>query len=159
MKIKKCIKAFFLIVGGVVTGAAGMNIFMKKKIDFKNNQDDKYWALFVMMNQWVRIKQKGKNLSEYFEKNEYKKIAIYGMGIVGETLLSELKNSKIEVVYGIDRNAENIVINNILTLDDALPEVDAVVVTAVTSFVEIERTLSQKINSRILSLNDILYEL
>ena len=52
---------------------------------------EKHLALFLMMNQWVKVKQEGKNLSCYFEKNGYKKIAIYGMSYAGETLLEELK--------------------------------------------------------------------
>lgn len=45
-------------------------------------------------------------MKDYFLRNGYKKITIYGMRYVGETLLDELKNSEINVVYGIDKNAD-----------------------------------------------------
>ena len=56
------------------------------------------------MNQWVSNHQKGKSLISYFEKNNYKKIAVYGMNYIGNTLIDELKNSQITVEYGIDKN-------------------------------------------------------
>lgn len=120
---------------------------------------DKHLALFLMMNQWVKVKQEGKNLASYFEKNGYKKIAIYGMSYAGETLVEELNGSSVEVAYGIDKNANSIYADiEIVSMDDCLKEVDAVVVTAITFFAEIEEKLSEKVNCPILSLEDILYE-
>ena len=43
-------------------------------------------------------------------------------------------------------------------MDDLLGDVDAIVVTAVTFFDEIEAALSEKIDSPVISLEDILYE-
>lgn len=56
-----------------------------------------------MMNQWVKVKQEGKNLSQYFEANNYKNIAIYGMSYAGETLEDELKNTNTCVKYSIEK--------------------------------------------------------
>lgn len=120
---------------------------------------DKHLALFLMMNQWVKVKQEGKNLSSYFEKNGYKRIAIYGMSYTGETLVNELKGTGIEVVYAIDRNADSIYTDvDVLCMEDDLEEVDAVVVTAIAFFDEIEEALSAKMDCPILSMEDILYE-
>lgn len=113
-----------------------------------------------MMSQWVKVKQEGKNLSSYLEKNGYKKIAVYGMSYAGEALINELENSDIAVAYGIDRNAGSLYADvDIVSIDDDLEEVDAVVVTAITFFDEIEEKLSQKIDCPIISLEDILYEI
>lgn len=121
---------------------------------------EKHLALFLMMNQWVKVKQEGKNLSTYFSDNDYKKIAIYGMSYAGETLLEELRDSEVEVVYGIDKNADGIYADvDIVSLDDDLENVDAIVVTAITFFDEIEEKLSQKVNCPIISLEDVLYEI
>lgn len=82
------------------------------------------------------------------------------MNYVGETLLSEMAGSKVTVKYGIDKNAERIYQDiDVVLPDDALDDVDAVIVTAVTFFDEIEETLSQKVNCPILSLEDILCEI
>ena len=43
-------------------------------------------------------------------------------------------------------------------MEDELEPVDAVVVTAITFFNEIEQKLSKKLDCEIISLEDILYE-
>lgn len=121
---------------------------------------DKHLSLYLMMNQWVKVKQEGKNLSAYFEKEGYKKIAIYGMSYAGETLVNELKGSGIEVAYGIDRNADSLYADvDVVTMEDELGTVDAIIVTAITFFDEIEEKLSEKIDCPVLSLEDVLYEI
>ena len=120
---------------------------------------DKNRLLFLMMNQWVKVKQDGKNLSSYFMQNGYKKIAIYGMGYVGETLIGELKESGITVAYCIDQRAGLICTDiDIVSLNDYLEQVDAVVVTAIAFFDDIKEKLSKKLDCPIISLEDILYE-
>ena len=85
------------IVGAVV-GAGAVTKAIGGAEGKTQEMSDKHLALFLMMNQWVKVKQEGKNLASYFEKNGYKKIAIYGMSYAGETLLEELKDSEINVV-------------------------------------------------------------
>lgn len=139
------------VVGGVVTTG--------KKTAKVQQMSDKHFELFKMMNEWVRVKQEGKNLSSYFERNGYKKIAIYGMSYAGERLVDELKNSPVTVAYGIDQRADNLYAEvDIVTMDDKLEEVDAIVVTAITFFDEIEEKLVEKIDCPIISLEEILYE-
>ena len=120
---------------------------------------DKHLAMFLLMNRWVKIKQDGKNLSEYFEKNGYKRIAIYGMSYIGETLVNELHDSKTKVVYGIDKEFDTLYCGvDIVSIEDEFESVDAIVVTAISYFDEIEEQLVEKINCPILSLEDIIYE-
>lgn len=156
-------KAFVSIVSALTGAAIGVGVVGKVAAEEKEKtqaMSDKHLDLFLMMNQWVKVKQGGKNLSEYFEKNGYKKIAIYGMNYAGETLLEELKGTKTEVAYGIDKNAEHIFSDvSMFSVEDDLEEVDAVVVTAITFFDEIEEKLSEKMDCPILSLEDILYEI
>lgn len=158
--MKKNIISVLSALGGAVLGAVGANKAIEKRICDKQKMSDKHFALFRMMNQWVRVKQEGKNLSSYLEEKEYKKIAIYGMSYAGETLIEELKGSDIEVAYGIDKNADSIYADvDVLFMGDDLPKVDAVVVTAITFYDEIEEQLSEKLDCPIISLEDILYEL
>lgn len=155
-------KTFVSIVSALAGAAAGASVVKKsaaEETEKARARSDKHLDLFVMMNQWVKVKQKGKNLSEYFIKNGYKKIAIYGMSYAGETLVDELEGTQIEVAYGIDRNADSIYSDlDIVSMEDDLAEVDAVVVTAISFFDEIEKQLSQKIDCPVISLEDILYE-
>lgn len=157
--MKKGIVSALSAVTGAVVGAATVGKTMVEKVEKTRKMSDKHLALFQMMNQWVRVKQEGKNLSEYFERNNYKKIAIYGMSYAGETLVEELRRTKTEVVYGIDRNADSIYSDvDIVSLEDDLTEVDAIIVTAITFFDELEEEISKKADCPIISLEDILYE-
>lgn len=150
------------IVSALAGGIFGVGVVRKiflEKIQQNQTMSDKHLALFLMMNQWVRVKQEGKCLASYFENNGYKKIAVYGMSYVGETLVDELKNTGITVEYGIDKNAELVDADiDIVSIDNQLKKVDAVVVTAITFFDEIEAQLSMKLDCPIISLEDILYE-
>lgn len=161
--MKKGIIGVLSLLTGAAVGAAAGAVSVGKnageKINSRQELADKHLALYLMMNQWVKVKQEGKNLSFYFEKNGYKKIAIYGMNYVGETLLEELKGTGVEVAYAIDKNAERIYADiDVYTPDDDLGQVDAVVVTAITFFDEIEELLSDKTDCPVISLEDVLYE-
>lgn len=155
-------KAGISVLSALIGAAAGAGVVGKTVIGEKEKvkaMSDKHLTLFLMMNQWVKVKQEGKNLSEYFMKNDYKRIAVYGMSYAGKTLVEELKNTEIKVAYGIDRNADYIYSEvDILPVEEELEKVDVVVVTSVTFFDEIEQKLSGKVECPIISLEDILYE-
>lgn len=161
--MKKGIISVVSALTGVAAGAAA-GVFLTGRTlgetaAKEQKMSNKHLALFLMMNQWVLVKQEGKNLASYFEKNNYRKIAVYGMSYAGERLLNELKGSDIEVAYGIDQNADGIYADiKIVTKEDALEPVDAIVVTPVFFFQEIEKDLAGKVDCPILSLEDILYE-
>ncbi len=156
---KGVVAALSALIGAAIgTGAAGKAAQGKYKK--MRDMSDKHLELFLMMMQWVKVKQDGKNLASYFEKNGYKKIAVYGMSYAGETLVDELRNTDITVAYGIDQRSDALYADiNIVSADADLEEVDAVVVTAITFFDEIEEKLSGKVDSPIISLEDILYEI
>lgn len=101
-----------------------------------------------------------KHLASYFEANGYRKIAIYGMSYAGETLLDELKGTGVQVAYAIDRSAGSIYADvDVLPLESELGDVDAVVVTAITYFDEVEEQLGRKLDCPVVSLENILYEM
>lgn len=157
--MKKGVIGVLSLLAGAAGGAIGAGKVTGAKVNDKQKLADKHLALFLMMNQWVKVKQDGKVLASYFEKNGYKKIAIYGMSYAGETLIDELRDTNIQIAYGIDKRAETLYADvDIYTLEDSLEEVDAVVVTAITFFDEIEEKLSEKVTCPIISLEDILYE-
>ena len=147
-----------LAVGAAAGGIAAQTTSSKK---IKNLIDGhaKVHELYMAFDQWLRIRQEGKSLVEYFEKNNFKTVAIYGMKELGERLYDELENSGIEVRYIIDRNADSIYADvDVVTPDDELEPVDVIVVTAIYYFDEIEDMLSEKVDYPVISLEDILYE-
>ena len=157
--MKKGIISALSVLTGAAVGAGAVKKVNDQKLDKERELANRHLALFLLMNQWVKVKQDGKNLASYFEKNGYKRIAVYGMSYVGETLVDELKDTEVEVAYGIDRKEDSLYADvDIVSADDSLEEVDAIVVTAITFFDEIEEMLSEKVKCPILSLEDILFE-
>ena len=157
--MKKGVISVLSVLAGAAAGAGAVGKKAEEKRKAIQALSDKHLSLFIMMKQWVEVKQEGKNLSEYFERSGYKNIAIYGMSYAGETLVNELKNTEISVKYGIDRNSDSIYADvDVVSMDDDLMEVDAIVVTAITFFDEIEEKLAEKVDCPIISLEDILNE-
>ena len=157
--MKKQVLSILSALTGATIGAGAVGKVYMDKLQTVRSYKDKHLALFLMMNQWVKVKQEGKNLSSFFEKKDYRKIAIYGMSYAGKTLVDELKGSGIAVAYAIDRKADSIYADvDVLSMEDEREEVDAVVVTAITFFDEIEGELAEKFDCPIISLEDILYD-
>lgn len=156
-------RVFFMLISaltGAVIGAGAAGKVTVEKTEKAQTLSDKHLSLFLMMNQWVKVKQEGRSLATYFEKNQYKKIAVYGMSYVGKTLLNELKDTGITVAYGIDKKVDAIYTDvEIISVEEPMEDVDAVVVTAITFFDEIEEKLAGKLDCPVISLEDILYEM
>ncbi len=158
--MKKEIVGVLSAAAGAAAGAATVGNYISKELKRQRQLAEKHLALFVMMDRWVEVKQEGKNLAEYFKREGYKTIAIYGMHYAGERLYEELKNTEIEVKYGIDKNAETLYSElDIYHVDADLEKVDAVVVTPIFFFDEISKGLAEKFDCPIISLEDILYEI
>lgn len=114
---------------------------------------------FCILDKWIQVKNRGGSLSIYFEDNLMHRVAIYGLGAIGKNLYEELRRAKIEVCYGIDKNAANIRIDGleIKTLEEELTEVDVVVVTPI-AFYGIEKNIYQKMgnNTNIVAIEDVV---
>lgn len=161
--MKKCLGVILGVIAGAIAGVALTNKVNQNKISDELKKVDKFKGYYNMLLQWIDIKQEGKSLSEYFVRNNYKTIAIYGMGEMGRKLYDELKDSEIEIKYVIDKDSITAYSPvDVKELDDFdgedKVEVDVVVVTATFAFDEIQKEVSEKINCPIISLEDVIYE-
>lgn len=144
---------------GAVASAAMVGKTQDKAMKRKQQLADKHLSIMKVYDEWLKVRQDGRSLVEYFEKRGYKNIAVYGMSYLGESLVRELNGSDVNVLYGIDKNAENIYSSvEIMNLSDHLPEVDLVVVTAVFFFDEVAEELEDRMDCPIISLETIVYE-
>ena len=76
---------------------------------------------------------------------------------LGERLYDELKDTKTEVKYAIDQNAESIYADiDVYLPDDKLPEVDVIVVTATYYYNSILNNIKDKVYCPIVSLDDVI---
>ncbi len=62
-------------------GVAGVGKVLKNKLVHQTETSNKYLALYLMMTQWVRLKQENKSAAQYLERYGYKKIAIYDLPV------------------------------------------------------------------------------
>ncbi len=156
--MKRKVVNIFTLLLGISMGGFFLKKVMNGKVNSWKDSSDKYYSLFLMMNQWVKLHQEGKKISIFFEKKGYHNIAIYGMSYAGETLMHELKNSRVKVQYGIDKNAGKLPLDiKVVYPNENLEEVDVIVVTPIAYYDEIKSELSEKIKCPIVSLEDILY--
>lgn len=157
--MKKIISTVFAAMIGAIGGAAALNKLMSKSTEIKDKNVEKFRGYYNVLNEWMILKQKGKSLENYFLSHDYKTIAIYGVGELGNRLYDELKETSIEIAYAIDKNSsmglEGV---EVVNPDDDLREVDVIVVTTIFAYNEIEELLHAKMTSPIVSLEDVVYE-
>lgn len=118
---------------------------------------------FHIFDKWMKLKNDGKSLQLYFDDNEIQTIAIYGMGALGSRLYDDILELPVEVKYIIDKNASQIretkkeLCNiEIYTCEQELPIVDAIVITPIQFYNEIERDLGNKCDADIISIEDVV---
>lgn len=160
--MKKSTSGVLAGVMGMVIGAVGGAIASGKVsnniIEQNTKKVDKFRSYYEVLNQWLMLKQEGKQLESFFEKNKYQTIAIYGMGELGNRLSKELEGSSIHVKYYLDKVAAcTDSEQNIIDLEDDLEPIDAVIVTAIFAFDEIEEFMSSKVECPIISLEEVVF--
>lgn len=124
--------------------------------DFQRNLN-KYQSYYRVLDLWLKINEQGKNLADYFYKNSYRSILIYGYTSLADHLINALKGSDVKVLGYIDRRddyrAEKLPVFN---LESQFPICDAIVVTPIYDFTKIHDSLVQKSNSQIVSIEEII---
>lgn len=148
------------LLGGLIGFTTGKGL---NDSDTKTNKNDKFRSYYNVLNQWLYLKHNNKNLSEYFEKMEYRRIGIYGLGELGNRLIDELRDTKTEVVYGVDKNINNVfcpVSTFVLEeLSNVEEDIDAMVVTPIFAYEEVLSALKDKVDCDIVSLEDVVFDL
>lgn len=141
---------------GLIIGIIIIWRFMEKVVFSIEKISEKHAALFRLMNNWVINYQNKNALSNNLRKMDINTVAIYGLGSVGETLYNELDSSEIEVKYGIDQSVEFFGRLPVYKKEDHLPQVDLIIVTAITSYKDIEMELIKKIDCQIMSVEEVI---
>lgn len=155
------------ILAGIttITAIAGTLYYAKKAINKSYNLVSRYRDYYDVTNQWLKNINQSKKTSNYFEENGYESIAIYGLGELGSRLYEELKESKINIKYFVDKEADNMYFGSedveLVAIEDLNDDnIDAVVVTPVYAYNQIEKQLQNNgVTCDIISLEDVVYEL
>ena len=152
-----------VVKAGIFLGSiGGLAYYSKKSLDKSGQLQGRYKAYYQLANQWLVNKNEGKNVATYFADNDIEKVAIYGMGTLGELLYNEIKEN-VKVAYFIDKNADTLYYGlddtAVVGFDDidSQGEVDAIIVTPIFDFDDIEKDLEDVIDTQLISLEDIVY--
>lgn len=121
----------------------------------------KFKPMFHIMLDWMNLKNQGICLGQFFEKNHYSSIAIYGMGYIGECVYDELGESSVTVKYGIDQMALDFKgeLPVFRVQDDNLEAVDAVVLTIVGDKASFSKSIKEKLDCPVWGVSEILLDL
>lgn len=121
---------------------------------------EKNRTLLQLFVKWLENRENNKRIDTYLIDLGIHTVAIYGMSDAGQKLYSELKQSDIKVAYAIDRRLiefdEEL---EIVSPDNELEQVDAIIVTAVFDYADIFEMLQSKTECLIISLEQIVNEM
>ena len=98
------------------------------------------------------------NINLFLKKQGLDRVAVYGLGKVGQLFVQMLKKEGVEVVYVTDQNKDTQVqgIKTIHSTEEMSDDVDAVIVTSGFYYSEIKRSIDKEINVRVILLRDLL---
>lgn len=143
------------IVGGILGYLFAWNNRSKDLQSIRARQV-KFEDYFAIVNKWLKLKNAGGKLQDFFIENGYKRIGIYGMGELGKRLYEELRCSDVEMVFAMDKGGYNLPKElNMLTENAQIPLVDVIVVTPTFDYENIANVLKQKTQNKIISISEI----
>lgn len=158
--MKKSIAICTGVVIAAVAFAGGQVLSGKsKESQYKELRDRlaKFEDYFAVSNKWLKNRNMGIDILDYFRQHNYETIAIYGMGELGKRLYEELKNQGKEVAFVLDRCARGIDPNmNVCSIDERLPDVDVIVITPTFDYASIEEQLKKVTDTKIVSIKDVV---
>lgn len=142
------------VIGGFLWEHDRMKLIMKEKIR-KLDRSQSYYGLLLS---WLKMHEEKISLDDYFERLEISNIAVYGNGQIGERLIKEMECTKTSIRYIIDRNACSMVSKfPIFTMEDELPQVDAIVVTVIDEYDSIAEAIRKKCDCYVFSIEEVIY--
>lgn len=159
----KCFLAVLLIIVGAIVGIVfWINLVDKPASKYAKRSkelSEKHLILYLLMSDWVQIKQKGESLASYFERHNLTNVIVYGNGRVGNALVDELGGTQINVLGIIDKSTSDFSCKDKSPFDEYEQRIDAIIVTPVFYFDEICGTLKNLIDCPIISIDTVICEL
>lgn len=150
----------YIIGCAAILGMFILPKYICKGIDKKNiAQRKKMESFYNLAERWITIHEEGKSLESVLEERNIKTVAVYGLGKMGKHVVTQLKGSKVKVAYAIDRAVRGYWQDvEVMPLQGHMPDVDAIIVTAINDMDAIEENLKKHTSCTILSLEELLYE-
>lgn len=112
-----------------------------------------------LLDRWLSLKENGINPATFLEKQGYRSVAIYGLGVFGRQLVTEIEKTDVTIAYIVDKNSDIETKYEIKSVDTTLEEVDAIVISVHSDFNNMYKDLRKKVTCPILSIEELLYEI
>lgn len=146
------------VIIGFLTGILLSGKVIAMAVKEHNQCVKKVVKYYFILNDWLALRQKGETIAKFFEKNKYKRVAVYGMKELGERLIDELEKNGIEVTCIIDQNpTQKTGKIPVISPTDEIPKSDVMVVTASFYFNEIRNRMKDRVDCDIVSMDDVVY--
>jgi len=117
--------------------------------------------LAEIMSVWLHMLCRGHSIGKYLLQHDCHNVAIYGYGNMGHHLAADLEGSGIGLNYVIDRRGTDGVWDapcQVYGIDADLPKTDAVIVSVLNGWKELENSLHERGIVKTFSLVEILME-
>lgn len=156
MHVKILIRLFFLIMLFINFKAKEKKILEYKK-SLKRMQ-----KLYAVANHWLSLEICHRDFMKLLLNKKYKKIVIYGIGELGKRLIEKIEvNENVDVLYGIDRNADDIqTIIPVYCLEEVplINSPDAVILTTYCENKTLSNKLQEKFQCPVINIEELLDE-
>jgi len=154
--MKKQASTFLTGLGSFVVGFYLGGKYLVGMVNDNKMKAEKNQANMMVLDDWLDYLYSGGHMEDFFIKNGYHRIMIYGNGYIGARLVQALDKTDIEVIAVMDKAAGSDVEGRIIGTDADIPKVDCIVVTPVYFYDDIYAILSERTNIPIISIKDII---
>ena len=128
-----------------------------------NEREEELKKIIRCFDCWMSLKEEHINfVSFFFENSSAMKIGVYGYGKLGRHLIKEIREAGYSPAWIADRRAGEIQRDfkrnepNIISPEEIKDVCDYVIVTTAGDMESIERDISERINTRVVRLDDML---
>lgn len=126
-----------------------------KEPDMNKKQVARYKLEVDVLSNLLTMQEKHISVAEWLSQHNYKRVGIYGLGVLGRHLLEQLQQHNFDYLCCIDRNAKGLNLDIPVFTPDQMPELELLIVTNVHIFNEIFEDLRRE-STEIVSLETII---
>lgn len=126
------------------------------------NQEEKYRKIMHCLDMWMCAREEKRSIGSCLKKRNVNSVGIYGYGILGRHLLTELTNEDINVKWVMDNRDVSGRISCLYLHSDSsqVPmDIDLIIITAIMDVEEIEKKLINMGFERVICIDELIEEI
>jgi len=120
---------------------------------------ERYRSYWTVLNKWMDLCEQGITVSDILKKRRITHVAIYGIGILGKHLVTDLQKGNICIDFGIDQQGDfKKYPFKVYRMAEDLPMTELVIITIENEFNQIKEKLICKGFQNVILLSEIMNE-